>query len=472
MAPGWVFGHQLKEFCWACCCDLCCCSGPLDDDVNTVIQPLELQNLRASGAPHPRPSSATSAIASLPANIQQAAPHSTQTGSRSAQPGGHWSGSSSTTLVETQRPHERRITDPITGRRFRHSVSISRRPAGSTSSQRRTSLPVIQPTRVVASTQAGPSNQSTTETGSSTSSLRRVQFSTQSIEIIPDTPTQPDSSTESSEAGSSVTVAPRTTTRVAPPAPPPSNEPPAPSSPVSPFKYGKRQEDGAQRRRWIERLSEPCPIPRNTLTFEQLAHAFTFRQPILSRYMDIPLFQAAAEVGVAGSYHSEAPLSFRIWAIDCANEFRWRGRVGPGVMLLEDIERPRQSHAPHMSQISLALYSRDYPVETLKYVFVSTVINIHTISLIQDQLYTARNNLDWPWKMSIDLGPQYTVAWEDGTEEYDALLGTKIGKLVAYIVLGAFPRGTRRIARIVTWPTDARGGANIRFDIEENVETA
>lgn len=43
--------------------------------------------------------------------------------------------------------------------------------------------------------------------------------------------------------------------------------------------------------------------------------------------------------------------------------------------------------------------------------------------------------------------------------------------MVAYLVLGAFPRGTRRIAQIVTWYAESEGQClgdlQMRFDIEE-----
>ncbi|KAJ5110078.1 hypothetical protein N7532_002723 [Penicillium argentinense] len=56
------------------------------------------------------------------------------------------------------------------------------------------------------------------------------------------------------------------------------------------------------------------------------------------------------------------------------------------------------------------------------------------------------------------------VVWGYGTPGYDALLGTRMGKVAVYLVLGVYPRGTCRIARVVTWEHNLE--ANLRFDIE------
>lgn len=56
-------------------------------------------------------------------------------------------------------------------------------------------------------------------------------------------------------------------------------------------------------------------------------------------------------------------------------------------------------------------------------------------------------------------GRELTVHWSM------TLLGTRIGKLVAYIVLGAFDRGTRRIRQVVVWHSPSYY-AHMRVDLE------
>lgn len=105
---------------------------------------------------------------------------------------------------------------------------------------------------------------------------------------------------------------------------------------------------------------------------------------------------------------------------------------------------------------------RDFHIDTLRHVFFENVQNLETAPFVRRALYTEENNLSWPRK-----SPQ---TWEYGTPEYDGLLGSRLGKIVGYLVLGAFPRGTRRITQIVTWAADPENHdrrLQIRFDIDD-----
>lgn len=96
--------------------------------------------------------------------------------------------------------------------------------------------------------------------------------------------------------------------------------------------------------------------------------------------------------------------------------------------------------------------SHYFSLDSLRHVFVTTVINHDTNGFITQELYRGRPILE----------PQ---AWHIGSPAYDALLGTRIGMVVAYLVLGAYERGARRIKSITIWP-DTSGCPNLRFDIE------
>jgi hypothetical protein len=91
----------------------------------------------------------------------------------------------------------------------------------------------------------------------------------------------------------------------------------------------------------------------------------------------------------------------------------------------------------------------------LRYIVLNNVVNLDTGELIRSKLYSELNGLQWP-----DERP---MSWTLGTPEFDSLLSTRMGKLVAYIILGAFPQGNRQIDRIVTWPGAL--GIHMRFDI-------
>jgi hypothetical protein len=138
--------------------------------------------------------------------------------------------------------------------------------------------------------------------------------------------------------------------------------------------------------------------------------------------------------------------------------FIWIGHTGPGMITLDQIERNEDYGAPYISQITQPLYKSNFDLDGLRYVFVTNVKNKETLQFIKRQLYNEANTgLTWP--------DDIAQPWEIGTSEYDALLGTRLGKMVAYFLLGAFGRGTRRIQRIVTWPARVGGFANLRFDV-------
>lgn len=71
-------------------------------------------------------------------------------------------------------------------------------------------------------------------------------------------------------------------------------------------------------------------------------------------------------------------------------------------------------------------------------------------------LYPAKQ-LRWP-----DGGVQRS--WVLGTPEFEALLETKVGRVVSRLVLGPFERGNMRIYIIATWRNPGR--VQMRFDIQ------
>ena len=58
--------------------------------------------------------------------------------------------------------------------------------------------------------------------------------------------------------------------------------------------------------------------------------------------------------------------------------------------------------------------------------------------------------------------------WDPRLREFDALLGTKMGKTVAAFILCAWGQGVKRIARIVIfYDGEYLQRLNMRFDIED-----
>lgn len=202
----------------------------------------------------------------------------------------------------------------------------------------------------------------------------------------------------------------------------------------------------------------------------------------------------------------------------------WGGITGPGVIILQNIFRTNSEFLPtilpsgelskdvfpFMSQVTQAIYEAGSEsstgrsdggsgIDDLRYVFVSDIVNVDTKSFVRylhgiycpcmSQTRTktkTKKETKAPVSLSLSsdsddsnelshcqsLDPHLdqVLEWEYGTPDYKALLATRIGKIVVYLLLGGSERGTRRIARIVTWfdINEMNGSRNLqmRFDIE------
>ncbi|KAJ5241968.1 uncharacterized protein N7469_000295 [Penicillium citrinum] len=244
---------------------------------------------------------------------------------------------------------------------------------------------------------------------------------------------------------------------------------------MSVYKYGTFQQAGELRRQWLDNSNDQsCLIKKSQLTLIDIQARYNIEGPINDGHQvsiiitdQLPLLglHIEREIETAKSVYSS-------WSI-ANDEIFWSGAMGEGMISVDNIERTKGSNAPSISEVTLALFNALFNIEDLKYIFVTDVLNEETLQFIRKKLYSNVNNIQWPEGKQdgqTELGQPQT--WEHGTAEFDAILGTRIGKLVAYIVLGGFPRGTVRIARIITWPSlDLRSQytgtpANMRFDVE------
>jgi hypothetical protein len=190
------------------------------------------------------------------------------------------------------------------------------------------------------------------------------------------------------------------------------------------------QTRGAQVVRWIEDPAEPdCPIPRNSLTVEQLEN-------------EAIVFPEEFEM-------LEVWTTYRVYF----GKNIWIGHVTPGIIVMQNISRIQES--PNVSEIALTVYYREYEtVDDLRHIYFTTVENNQTRFHIMNTLYPS-----WP------PASEDTITWEHGTPEFEQVLGTRLGRLAGYVVLGGFDRGTRRVARIVA-ASPCFGMLDLRFDIE------
>ena len=84
-----------------------------------------------------------------------------------------------------------------------------------------------------------------------------------------------------------------------------------------------------------------------------------------------------------------------------------------------------------MPEVMKAVYDRPFDINGLRYVFTKNIMNEQTVRLIKDLLYSSERHVPWPGKYG-----QRDV-WEWNSPEYQALLGTHLAKLVAYLILGS-----------------------------------
>ncbi|KAJ5660723.1 uncharacterized protein N7484_000095 [Penicillium longicatenatum] len=240
--------------------------------------------------------------------------------------------------------------------------------------------------------------------------------------------------------------------------------------------WDELESRGAQRQHWIEnapsKSEEKCPIKPSSFKVEDLdgfedtwgdaAYYPAESMSVTEEVMGIPAppretwkrFERL-KVDPAATPVQDS----RLWHLHC-----WEGNLAPGIIFIENMfRRPGAGSeaGPRSSQMAQAAYQSAFPIDTLKHVIVCDVIHKETKRFVKRQLYDDRlyedTGIEWP--------SDQLVAWEYDTPEYKVLLGTKIGAVVSWIVLGAFKRGTRRISQICTVAHYGRCML-MRFDIE------
>jgi hypothetical protein len=216
--------------------------------------------------------------------------------------------------------------------------------------------------------------------------------------------------------------------------------------------YGRIQRQGAELRRYIADARKPnCPIFPNTLTIHDLARSDSIEVSQESP-LDPDLTNLFHNLNLPPPSLPHHDSVYRTFELD-SNALEWRGFIGPEVIIIEDIDR-HSENAPHMSEVSLAMYQADYLIDTLRHVVLTHVVEEDTLNVLKSELHRNVVCSDTWWR-----------SWEYGTPEYDALMGTRIGKLVAYMVLGGFRRGSKRISRINTVKNPRGTSANFHFEI-------
>lgn len=251
------------------------------------------------------------------------------------------------------------------------------------------------------------------------------------------------------------------------------------------YRYGRREVKGAQYQDWIDGNEQVrCPVKPATLVLNDNQVGLDVEviwHPAGDKHSP-KVITEAINMGLGpGPGPRGAYADVRVWQPNEVSELnpqgaknRWVAYIGQGFMSMPEIFRLKSGS--YSSDIFQAIYTHFYTMDTLSTCFVTSVVNFNTRKFLT-RLYTAKGYA-CPDDLGM-MGEDDDVAeiikprdWVYGTPEYKALLGTRIGGVVATLVLGSFPRGTKRITQIRTVFTcvkDICYSVDIRFDIRDSV---
>ena len=229
------------------------------------------------------------------------------------------------------------------------------------------------------------------------------------------------------------------------------------------LKYSYLQAKGGELQQQINDPDVSCDIQPNTLKYESLRRSDGWSTMII--HCGPPADVSSDLMALGFPIQENTYLQYsaaRMVTNSRTGELRNLNVVtmhaSEGVLTIDDIERNKDGGPPYTSQILQALYQRNFDVLSIRNIYVCCVQNEQTSDFVTEVLHSSLNDLQIP-----DVG-----TWEYDTPEYQALLGTRIGAVVVYFVLGAYTRGTRRIARVTTWFNGFQArNLQMRFDLEK-----
>ncbi|KAJ5135527.1 uncharacterized protein N7515_004805 [Penicillium bovifimosum] len=236
------------------------------------------------------------------------------------------------------------------------------------------------------------------------------------------------------------------------------------------------REKGTQLQRWIDdAMIKGCTVAKANLTMQELINNQNpdnnwevIEDTFVSSVVHLPetgriLMRLPSSDDGAHFRHMsikrEAADETILTDMECESSQRdiYEMTIGNGFIAGHTLCR---RNGPHCNEIMRAFYEQDFGLETLKYVAFTEVINAETAPLVVHAHYP-RRGLRFE---TVAAGKKHQI-WPHGTREFQEILGTEIGKTVAYLLLCCFERGTRRISQIRTWSVNSGFSLCIVFEI-------
>lgn len=231
----------------------------------------------------------------------------------------------------------------------------------------------------------------------------------------------------------------------------PADESPAPTDMTA--QLLEMRQAGCAILQWLSNPDVACPIPRITLTLGNLNTQFwNVNQRLVN---DLPGGYREEDMEALGlPTRPFRHINMEAWRDMGPNESAeflgcWKGRAAPGVLFIEHIVR--RKWGPWSAELCKVAYEQVAELSTLKSIFVCHIMNTNTRPQVREIAPMPESKL-----------------FICGTPGYQTLLGTRIGKVVAYFILGAFGQGVKRIPRIEIWYIGQRHDIlQMRFDLED-----
>ncbi|KAJ5357164.1 hypothetical protein N7541_004322 [Penicillium brevicompactum] len=222
---------------------------------------------------------------------------------------------------------------------------------------------------------------------------------------------------------------------------------------------------GNQIRKWMENASEPgCKVARITLTLDTLSlDRSGWDIASSAEHLEPEHYKWLERVGIPTGVDKTSEESIYRGTMVMKSEgplTQWTGVVGPGVIFINNVERAKCSDDPFISELTHAVYAQKFNLQDLKHIWVTDIQNHDTARFINNFIYAAGTELEYP--------RDAVITWNSSSPQYNALLGTALGKMVGCFILGAFGQGVKRISQICLFRS--YGSPQLQFDIEQ-VET-